>query len=265
MVGDLIAEVRRTRLVDMAYTLSAQAFVALIPLLLVVTAAFVGRGDQAVVSRQLIERFGLVGAARQAVQVLFETPGVGSGVYWFGLLLTVYSAFSLSRRVSRAYATIWDVRPLPPARQWQGLVWVVVQVGMTVLATTIRSVGRERGTLLALLTTAVLLAIWAGAEYLVLLVLTAGQLARHRVAVGGVLVAVGRLGVGAWGALYLPRAFAHQAELYGPIGVVFSFFTLLFASTAATVGALLVAKVFTEPRRRNRPPAPNCDLGPATG
>ncbi len=122
VVGDLLAEVRRTRLLDVAYTIAAQSFVALIPLVLVVTAAFLGRGDQAVVSRQLIDRFGLVGAARQAVQVLFETPGAGSGVYWFGILLSLYSAFSLSRRVARAYVTIWDVRPLPVNRQWVGLV-----------------------------------------------------------------------------------------------------------------------------------------------
>ncbi len=245
VLGDLLADIRRTRLLDVAYTLSAQTFVALIPLMIVVTAAFIGSGDRAVVARQLIERFGLVGATRQAVQVLFQTPGAGSGVYWFGLLLTLYSSFSLSRRVGRAYATIWDVRPLPPNRQWVGLAWVFVQVTMTVLATSLRAVGRDGGVLLGALTALVVLVLWAAAEYLVLQLLTAHQVARSRAIVAAVLVCAGRVGVGAWAAVYLPRSFAHQAQQYGPIGVVFAFFTLLFASTAATVGALLVAKVFT--------------------
>ena len=134
MLGDLLSEARRTRILDIAYTLSAQAFVALIPLVLVVTAAFTGKGDVAVVARQLIERFGLVGAARDAMQVLFRTPGVGSGVYWLGLVITLYSAFSLSRRVTRAYATVWDVPPLPAGQQWKGLVWLGVQVVMIIFA-----------------------------------------------------------------------------------------------------------------------------------
>lgn len=246
VVGDLLAQARRLRVFDLAYTLSAQAFVALIPLLLVVTAAFLGSGDQAVVSRQVIERFGLVGAARHAVQVLFETPGAGSGVYWLGVLLTLYSAFSLSRRVARTYTAIWQVRPLPAARQWVGLVWVAVQVVMTVLATSVRSVGRDLGTVAGVAATVVVLGLWVLGEYVVTTLLTDHQVARGRVLAGAVLVAVGRLGVGVWGALYLPRSFAQQAQQYGPIGVVFSFFTLLFATALATVGALLVAKVFTE-------------------
>ena len=101
VVGDLLESLRRTRAVDMSYTIAAQAFVALFPLVLVVTGAFTANADDSVFARELVDRFGLAGAARLAVEQLFTTPSSGSGVYWLGLLITLLSAVSLARRVTR--------------------------------------------------------------------------------------------------------------------------------------------------------------------
>ena len=249
VVGDLLSELRRTRLLDIAYTLSAQAFVALIPLLLVVTAAFTGGRDQSVAARQLIERFGLVGAAREAVEVLVRTPGAGSGIYWLGLLITLYSAVSLSRRVTRAYTTIWDVSPLPPGQQWRALVWLVVQIVMVVLASSLRVFGKQHGAGWQVLAITVLMLAWAGAELLIEQLLTFGQVALRRLVIASALVSVGRIAVGVWSAIYLPGSLAHQATQYGPIGVVFGFFTWIFAGVAVQLACILLTAVLT-----SRPP-----------
>jgi uncharacterized BrkB/YihY/UPF0761 family membrane protein len=246
VLGDLLNELRRTRVLDIAYTLSAQAFVALIPLVLVATAAFTGPNGDAAVAQQLIARFGLIGAARDAVRVLFRDPGAGSGIYWLGLVITLYSAFSLSRRVARAYTTVWGVPALPAAKQARGgLVWLVIQLVMIVLATSLRTFGKDHGTGLQVLAALVLLVVWAGAELIVQQLLTGGQIERHRLVVAAALVSVGHLLVGAWSGIYLPSSFAHQAAQYGPIGVVFSFFTWIFASALMLLAAVLLAAVFT--------------------
>ena len=117
------------------------------PLILVLTAAFTGTGEDSAMATELIDRFGLAGAARAAVQQLFTTPGAGSGVYWTGLLITLYTAFSLSRRVGRAYAADLG-RAAAAARNqvWRGLVWVAIQVALVLVVSTLRSFGREHGT-----------------------------------------------------------------------------------------------------------------------
>jgi membrane protein len=246
VLGDFLGEVRRIRLLDLAYTLSAQAFVALIPLLLVVTGLFTSSGDDALVAQQLVDRFGLAGAARTAVHLLFQTPGAGTGLYWAGLLITLYSAFVLSRRVGRAYAQIWDIRPLPPAQQWwRGLTWIAIQVTMVLLVSGLRSFGRDHGTALEITAVIALLLVWGGSEFAAQRLLTAGQVARERLVVAAGLVSLGRLGLGVWSAVYLPNSLARQSEQYGPIGVVFGLFTWIFASLLVLLVTTLLGAVLT--------------------
>ncbi len=246
VLGEFGSEVARTRLLDLAYTLSAQAFVALIPLVLVVTGVFTGADDDALVARELADRFGLAGAARVAMNQLFQTPGAGSGVYWTGLLITLYSAYVLSRRVGRAYALLWDVRALPVSQQWwRGLSWIAIQVTMVLLVSGLRSFGRDHGTTLEIVALVLLMAVWGGSEYAAQLLLTAGQVARQRLLVAAGLVSLGRLGVGIWSAVFLPNSLARQAEQYGSIGVVFGLFTWILASVLVLLVMTLLAAVLT--------------------
>ena len=91
--------------------------------------------------------------------------------------------------------------------------------------------------------------------YLLLLVPTVAL----RLAVASAVVAsLGRLGVSAWSALYMPHALSEQAAQYGPIGVTFSIFTYLLAGALVyTIAPLLVV---TWTRRRQSP-----DKSPAAG
>lgn len=245
VVGDLGEALRRTRAVDMSYTIAAQAFVALFPLVLVVTGAFTAQGGDSIFARELVDRFGLAGAARVAVQQLFTTPSSGSGVYWLGLVITVLSAVSLARRVSRAYALVWEL-PTPSSRQqWRGLAWLLLQVAMIVLVSGLRAVRRDHGAAVELVALVALLGVWGVGEYLAQRLLTFGRVARARLATAAAVVTIGRAGVVVWSAVYLPNALARQAELYGPIGVVFALFTWIFANVAVLLLCPLLAAVGT--------------------
>jgi uncharacterized BrkB/YihY/UPF0761 family membrane protein len=177
--------------------------------------------------------------------MLFQSPGSGSGVYWLGLLITLYSAFSLSRRVSRAYTTLWGVAPLPVSQQWRGIVWVLLQVALTIMASSVRAVGRDHGLGLEIGVVVALMAVWGFGELYAQWLLTGGQVAWPRLGVAAVFVSVGRIGVGAWSAVYLPGALDRQADQYGPIGVVFGLFTWIFAVAAVLVIGTLLAAVLT--------------------
>src|SRR4051794_24119222 len=86
---------------DRAVVLASQALTALIPLLLLVSAAApAGHGDG--VSRALVTRFHLEGDAAASVEQLFAHSGSGAVGVFSGFLL-LFSGVSLTRRMQRMY------------------------------------------------------------------------------------------------------------------------------------------------------------------
>ena len=87
--------------IDRCLMLSSQAFTALIPLLILVSAlAPTDRED--VVSDSVIRRFGLEGDSAAAVKQLFDIPeGATGSLSVFSFLLLVASGTSFARRLTR--------------------------------------------------------------------------------------------------------------------------------------------------------------------
>ncbi|MGL5248430.1 MAG: hypothetical protein ACRC8U_09570, partial [Brooklawnia sp.] len=75
----LVARVGQLELLDRAYTLAAQSFVAIFPLILALAAGMTAPGSN-VVAEEVIRRFGLAGAAAQAVEDLIVVRA--EGFYW---------------------------------------------------------------------------------------------------------------------------------------------------------------------------------------
>lgn len=95
-------------LLDRSFAIAAQAFVALLPLIIVVVSAVL-RSDGVIVAEQINDRFGLEGAASVAVEALFRSESTVIAVSWLALAMALLSAFSLSRRLSRTYGLIFGV------------------------------------------------------------------------------------------------------------------------------------------------------------
>lgn len=258
----LVARVGQLELLDRAYTLAAQSFVAIFPLILAIAAAVASPGSN-VVAEEFIKRFGLVGAAAQAVQDLIVVRT--EGIYWLGLVLTVYAAFTLSKRASRAYNALWGTPHLPVRAQWRALVWIVVQLLLVLMVTELRSVVRTSGVVLALLTAALILGAWFAAEAFTQTLLTRGHVARGRILLAAAFATVGRFGIVVWSAVFLTPSMVRQAESYGPIGVVFALFTGLLAYWAVLLGATLLAAVITDPDVGTGPDSMVADIDVAPG
>lgn len=223
---------------DRSFALAAQAFVALLPLEIVLVGLITDDGPDAI-THALGDRFGLDMVSRGAIRQLFAPSGTVVAFSWLALVISLFSAFSLSRRFSRTYAAIFDVPRLTHAQSWRGLLWVAVQAALLIVASMIRSVRRDQGLLIALVALAVLLVLWFVADVAGLWLLVPSAGSRLRL-VSAAVSAVGRIGIATWAALYLPRSLSEQAAQFGPIGVTFAIFTYILFCALVYVGAPLL-------------------------
>jgi membrane protein len=258
----LVARIGQLELLDRSYTLAAQTFVTLLPLILAIGMAVASPGSN-LVAEEFIRRFGLVGAAARSVEQLIQVRS--EGIYWIGLALTLYAAFTLSKRASRAYNAVWGSPQLPIRDQWRSLVWILVQLVLIIMVTELRGFSRESGPVLALLAGVVILMAWAGAEVLTQTLLTRGHIARRRILLAAIFVTIGRLGIVVWSGLFLTRSMVRQAEAYGPIGVVFALFSGLLIYWVVLLGSTLLAAVLTDPDVGAGPESMTVDIDVAQG
>ncbi len=236
-------------MLDRAFALAAQAFVALLPLVIVVVSVFVADSAD-VIANSIGDRFALDDAARQALRVLFEHPGTAA-ISWLAIVISLLSAFSLSRRLARAYAAIFDVPPLPRRQSWHGLVWIALQVTLFIVASVLRDVREGSGPGIALLAVAGLLVLWFAADVAGLRLLVPNASVRL-VAASAVVSSLGRAGIAVWAYVYMPRSLSQQAEQYGPIGVTFAIFTYLLAGVLVYLVAPLIVTTWQTWRAERR-------------
>jgi hypothetical protein len=236
-------------ILDRSFGLAAQAFVALLPLVIIVVSAFLADGSE-VIANSLGDRFGLDDAARGAVRVLFDHPGAAT-LSWLAVVVSLLSAFSLSRRLARVYAAIFEVTPLPRSKSWHGLVWILLQLTLFVVASMLRDVRAASGPLLAGLAVVGLLMLWFVADVAGLRLLVP-RAPRHLIAASAVVSSLGRAGLAVWAYVYVPRSLSAQAEQYGPIGVTFAIFTYILAGVLVYLLAPLIVTTWTTWRSGSR-------------
>ncbi|MEV0271123.1 hypothetical protein AB0H43_20275 [Hamadaea sp. NPDC050747] len=241
---DVLRRMAQVELLDRVYVIAAGTFVSALPMLLLLTGVFgPSRRSESVFATQLISRLGLGGAAADAVRTLL--PASPLRFYAVGVAITLFGLYSLTRRVARAYAAVWQIPELPRSRWWRALAWLLVELAAIVSVAVARDLARESSAPARIALFVVGIIIWYAAELAGQRLITDGRVPWRSLHLAAGLTAVGRLGVAVWAAVYLGTSLARQAELYGPIGVVFALFTSLFASIAATLVATLIAATVT--------------------
>ena len=225
-------------LLDRCFGLAAQAFVAILPLVIVAMSVLFSDGGE-VIASSISDRFGLAGAARNAIKALFTSSDQQRTIYWVAILFSFISAFSLSRRLSRVYASIFGAPRLRRTQTWRGLIWIVVQVLLLVVASWLRDRRNDAGFWTTLLLVMGLLVVWFAADVAGLRLLVP-TVRLPLIAASAVVSGIGRLGIAIWAAVYMPRSLESQAQQYGPIGVTFAIFTYLLAAALVYVCAPLI-------------------------
>jgi len=229
-------------LIDRSFGIAAQLFVAMLPLIIVVVSVTLDPNSDFIPS-QISDRFGLEGAADTSVRALFSAPGPERAISWLAVVMSLLSAFSLSRRLSRTYGLIFGLPPLRRNQLWRGVAWIALQIALFGFGSELRTFRREEGDVLAILAGILLLVVWFFGD-IVAVKLLVPSIPRRLLVPTALLGSAGSLAVSGWAAVFMPRTFSTQAEQFGPIGVTFALFTLLLAVTLVIVIAPLMVAVW---------------------
>jgi membrane protein len=225
--------------VDRATALAAQAFTALIPLLLLVSAlAPADRSD--LVSNAIIGKFGLRGDAAHSVEELFTRSGDASiGV--LSVVLLVFSGVSLTRRLQRMYLQAWRLHRLPGVRgsvnAAVGLVALLLEIALLSLVRNLVGALPFDWVLGAPLSLLASLALWTSVPWLLL----DRRVPFMRLLPAGGLTAVASGLYGIASTVYMPRTMEIYSQRYGLFGVTVALVGWLLCSALILVAATVVA------------------------
>jgi membrane protein len=224
---------------DRAMVISSQAFTALIPLLIMVSAVL-SAGSASVVAESVIRRFGLSGDTATSVEVVFASSGSGT-VGVLSLLLLFYSGVSLTRRLQRMYLAAWQLPPLPgvrgPVNAALALAALLVQVSLLYLVRTIvRALPFEWAATVPLSILASLL-LWTSIPWLLL----DRRVHWRRLLPAGFLAGTCSSLYGFATSIYMPRLMETYNERYGLFGVTVALVGWLLCISVIVVAATVVA------------------------
>lgn len=227
---------------DRAMVISSQAFTALIPLLIMVSAV-VPAGSANVVSDSVIRRFGLSGDSAASVEAVFAHTGTGSiGV--LSVLLLIYSGVSLTRRLQRMYLTAWRLPPVPglrgPINAMLGLAVLLIEVSLLSLVRTLVRALPFEWPLAVPLSLGASLLLWTSIPWLLL----DRRVAWRRLLPAGFLAGTGSSLYGVATSIYMPHLMESYSERYGLFGVTVALVGWLLCISVIVVAATVIAAEF---------------------
>jgi membrane protein len=224
---------------DRAMAIGAQAYTALIPLL-IVYASVLPRAENEDFADTMIKEFELTGSTAAAFKRAFAPPGeVESGVTALGILLLLVSALSFTRGMQRLYEGAFDLEKLGVKNTPRALLWLFVITAF--LAVRPLVLGPLHGGVAVAATLTLSTLLWLFTPYLML----GRRVSWQRLLPGAVLTAIGMAGVGIWSAIWMPHTLASSAGQFGLIGIGFALLTWLIAIASVivvtTTGGAMIA------------------------
>jgi uncharacterized BrkB/YihY/UPF0761 family membrane protein len=226
---------------DRVFLLAGQAFIALVPLV-IVTAGVLG-ALPLTPRMSLVDRFSLEGDVAATVTELFQRPPeTTSGVGLASILLLLVTVNSFARSLRRTFEMAWGLPRTPGLRGVvHGLLGVAVLLVMATSVSGLRT-ATDHGPWWVSLTLGVPIQVAAAlAGWLLAIRLLLSQRVAWSALVPGAVFAAGAQLVADWVAsIYLPLSLARNAERYGGIGVAISivYWWLIFAAVVVSVAGV---------------------------
>lgn len=228
--------------IDRAMAIAAQAFTALIPLLLLAS-ALSPRRDRNVAAEAMITRFHLTGESARVVQEVFSRPG-GASIGVLSVVLLLFSGVSFTRRVQRMYQDAWHLPPGTGIRNSLnaafGLAALILEL---LLLSSVTAMVRTlpAGPVLAWpISVAASLVLWTSIPWLLL----DRRIHWRRLLPGGAFAALCAAGYGLATSVYMPGLIESYSRRYGLFGVTLSLIGWLVATSMIVVAATVVAAEF---------------------
>jgi membrane protein len=250
IVGRAAARYIRIDGYDRALALATQAFVAIVPMFIVLVASLPAQTRQAFVGWLAHE--GILGSnAYSAVRPLTRPSQWSSGVV-IGVVLLIVSVVGFARTLQRLYHAAWD---LPPPG-WRGLgtglagaTGVVAGAAVLLLsAPLLHAIGS------AVLLTGLVQAVGAAALWwAVLRLLLGGRVTWRALLPGAVITGVGQSLVMLVSGLVVPAFVERESARYGLIGIAFVLVSWLVVLGVLLVVAAVTSAELTTDRRLDGP------------
>jgi membrane protein len=223
---------------DRAMAIGAYAYSALIPAVIVYSAAVSGERSFA---DTLVDKFELTGSAADAVRDAFGSSATAeSSITWLGLLLLVVAALSFARAMQRLYEGAFGLPPLSMRNTNWALLWLLILFAVAAVRPVI-----DRGPVTGLILSAL---VWLATPYLLL----GRRVLWSRLIGVSLLSALGMSGVGIYTVIYMPHAISDASEQYGVFGIGFALLSWLFVTACVLVAAATGGALITERIERHR-------------
>lgn len=216
---------------DRALALATQAFVALVPMLIVVAAAVPDEG-RAALSGYVVDHLRLSGSAADDLHELVRRPPQPTEpVTLVGVVVLVVTVLGFTRTLQRAYQAAWRLSPQGVWGYAWGLLGAAALIAETVVFLLIGLLvdGAVLPTVLLRLALSVLM--WWPVQWLLL----GRRVGWRRLLPGAAFVGIGQVVVIALSGIYLQPTIESQAQRYGLIGVAF-----VLVSWLIVLGLLIV-------------------------
>jgi membrane protein len=231
---------------DRAVALGAQAFSALIPLL-IVYGSVVPVVDAQSFAAGIAKHLGLTGSAAQSMREVLAPPtGVAHSVTAISFVLVIVSSLSLARALQRLYEVSYEL----PASGIRGTPWHLLWIAMIPLYVTLRpAISDLAGGWWHVAASLLLAAIaWLATPYILL----GRRMTWQRLLPGAVLTALGLTALGGVSLIYLPHSVSSSARHYGTIGVAFSLLSWLVLAGFVLVGTATAGAVALKQLEKHR-------------
>jgi membrane protein len=243
IVLNSVANVARIELFDRAMTIAGQFFTSIFPILVLIS-VIVDRND----SHQIADALNMPGQTQNVLSDALGQPSAAS----FGLvgaLIVLISATSLSRALTRAFATIWRLsRPKTSLRSaWR---WLAVVLTLALSLIVVRALG-------TFIEGAPASTVWRATSTFccdlivatfVPWILLSGVVKARNLLTGAALFAAVMVVVRPASTLWLPRALDVSADRYGSIGVAFTYLAWLYCVSFIFLAAAAIGEVLTMDR-----------------
>jgi uncharacterized BrkB/YihY/UPF0761 family membrane protein len=233
-----LREFVRLDVFDRSMTIAAQFFSSVIPILILFMTWATARD-----THRLTDALNL---PKETQAVLEDAIGGAKGASFgiAGIVITIVSATSLSRALTRALTAIWG---LPKPKSGLGSVWRwVAAVLVLTLSVVVVSAASEPVHVLPPREMLPLLASFAldvAVTLFVPWVLLAGAVRPRLLAPGALVFALLMLAVRPATAAWLPHALEVSADRYGSLGVAFTYLACLYTASLCFLGTALIGQV----------------------
>ncbi len=246
---DLLRRLVEVQMVDRGVALGAQAFTAIVPLLMLF-AVIAPRKEGRDFVETIVDRFQLSGDSAAAMREAFQPPSTvtSQSISVFGAFLLIAAALSFTRTLQRLYENSYGLRPLGLRGTPWGLLWIAMLGVATAVNPVIRSIADGLGLAALVVSIALSSVVWGLTPY----ILTAKRITKAQAVPAGILGGIAMTVLSISSTIWLPRTVAESAEQYGLIGVAFAFVSwlvvagLTLASTAVA-GAVLAEHLGLSP------------------